>query len=273
MMKQFLLFSVLMLLFGACKEAPIEIPNIVAGKKVVLIEELTGVRCPSCPAGTIELTRLSGLYGKNLVVVANHSAGSFSIPMTNPPNAYDFRGQDLKDMANFIGPSSGYPAASINRLVHGSEPSAYAESTSSWGAYIVSELSKDPNMDLFILSDYDKDTRELKATVRISPTANVTNPLHLTVMITQDSIIDAQTVGPQKVPDYTHRHVLRKLLTKSDGDPINEAFTVGSLIERTYSFTLPNDFESKHCSIVAAVHRTGTPDKAVLQAAEVHIED
>jgi thiol-disulfide isomerase/thioredoxin len=273
MMKQLLLLIIMVLIFGSCIEAPIEIPKIITGKKVVLVEELTGVRCPSCPAATIELTRLSGLYGKNLIVVANHSSGNFSTPMTNPPNAYDFRGQDFKDMAAFIGTSIGYPAASINRLVHGSEPSAFTESTSSWGAYIVSELSKDPYMDLFAISDYNQDSRELKATVRILPTSDVNDPLHLTVMITQDSIIDAQTVGPQKVPDYTHRHVLRKLLTKSDGDPINEAFAVGGLIERTYYFTLPNDFVSKHCSIVAAVHRTGTPDKAVLQAAEVHVED
>lgn len=273
MLKYLSLFSALTLLLLSCKEAPIEIPRITTGRKVVLVEELTGVRCPSCPFGTQELTRLSGVYGKNLIVVANHSAGNFSIPMTNPPNTYDFRSQDFKDMALLIGPSAGYPAASINRIVHGSEPSAYAESTASWGGYIQSELAKDPLMDMIISTEFNPDTRDCQATVRIAPTSDLNENLHLTVMVTQDSILDAQTVGPEKVPDYVHRHVLRKLLTKYDGDALDQNMTAGSLIERTYSFTLPSDFVEKHCSVVAAVHRVGNPDKAVIQAAEAHVVD
>jgi Outer membrane protein Omp28 len=273
MHKYTLLLTTLFAALMGCKEASIEIPTLTSGKKVVLAEELTGVRCPSCPEGTIELARLQGVYGKNLIVVSNHSAGSFSIPHTNPASRFDYRGQDFKDMAAFIGPSGGYPAASINRIVQGTEATAYAESRSAWGGYIASELQKDPGMDLFVINAYNSDTRELKATIRIVPSQEITDLLHLSVMITQDSIKDTQTVGPQKVPDYLHRHILRKLLTKSDGDELDVAFITGQLIERTYTFVLPADFESKHCSVVAAVHRVGSPDKAVLQAGEAHVEE
>jgi hypothetical protein len=265
-------FLALILLQTACKEAPIEIPNTSIGKKVVLVEELTGVRCPSCPEGTVELVRLQGIYGKNLIVVSNHSAGVFSTPMTNPASAFDFRGADFKEMATYIGANGAYPTASINRLVHGSEASAYAESRPAWGGYIASELQKDPGMDLFVITDYQPATRELKAKVRILPTSTHTEQLNLTVVITQDSIVDAQTVGTVKEANYMHRHVLRKLLSKSDGDPIQERFEPGAIIERNYTFTLPNDFVAKHCTVVASVNRTGTPDKAILQAAESHLK-
>jgi Outer membrane protein Omp28 len=274
MMKhQILVGMVSAILFcAACKESPIEIPTLTAGKKTVLVEELTGVRCPSCPEGTVELIRLQGIYGKNLIVVSNHSAGTFSVPMTNPPSAFDFRMTDFKDLATFIGSNSGYPTASINRLVFGTEASAFAESRPSWGGYIASETQKDPGMDLFVLPKYNADTRTLEAKVRILPTKEALERLNLTVMITQDSILDAQTVGPVKEAKYVHRHVLRKLLTKFDGDPINEAFVAGTVIERTFTFVLPTSFDANQCSVVAAVHRTGTPDKAILQAAEAHIE-
>jgi Outer membrane protein Omp28 len=273
-MKNYILgFALAFALFQtACKESPIEIPNVSSGKKTVLVEELTGVRCPSCPEGTVELVRLQGIYGKNMIVVSNHSAGVFSTPMTNPPSAFDFRGPDFKEMATYIGASGAYPIASINRLVHGSEASAYAESRPAWGGYIASELQKDPGMDLFIFNNYDTTTRELRVKVRILPTSTHTEPLHLTAMITQDSIIDAQTVGTFKDSAYVHRHILRKLLSKFDGDPITERFEPGEIIERSYTFTLPATFKAKNCSVVAAVNRTGTPDKAVLQAAEEHVE-
>ncbi len=273
MLKYFSLFCAICLFFFSCKEAPIEIPRTTTGRKVVLVEELTGVRCPNCPAGTQELTRLSGVYGKNLIIVANHSSGIFSIPMTNPPSTFDFRAAEFKDMAAFIGSPDGYPAASINRIVHGSEAGGFAESTASWGGYIQSELAKDPFMDMTISTEYNPDTRECKARVLIAPSTDLKEDLHLTVMVTQDSIIDAQTVGTNKVPDYVHRHVLRKLLTKYDGDALDQALTPGSVIERTYTFSLPADFVEKHCSVVAAVHRVGNPDKAVLQAAEAHVVD
>ena len=128
-------------------------------------------------------------------------------------------------------------------------------------------------MDLFVFNDYNAATRELKAKIRILPSQDIFEDLNLTVMLTQDSIVDAQVVNTDKVPDYIHRHVLRHILTRFDGDPITETMTSGAIIERTLTFTLPADFEAKHCAVIAAVHHNGTPDNAVLQAAEAHIEE
>lgn len=254
-----------------CKEAEIEIPIASVGKRNVLVEELTGVRCPSCPDGTKELVRLDSLYGDNLIIISNHSAGNFSIPLTDPLSAYDFRSQAFKDLKDFIGTSAGYPTASINRILDPVNQSPYRETPSQWGSFIVSELAKDPGMDLFVLNSYDASTRQLTATVRIAPTSTMTNPIHLTVMMTQDSIVDAQIVGTVKKANYVHRYVLRSIFTKFDGDAITESFVPGAIIERTYTFTLPADFVPEHCEVVAAVHHVGTPDKAILQAASAKV--
>jgi hypothetical protein len=256
-----------------CEEKMIMIPNVTVGRKHVLVEELTGVRCPQCPNGTVELTRLDDQFGENLIIVSNHSAGSFSIPMTSPASAFDFRNQDFRDIAALIGTVDGYPAASIDRKVFSAEPSAFAITASAWGSYIAAQSQEDPGMDLFVINSYDESTRELKATVRILPTLNQTDQLHLSVMITQDSIVDAQTVGPEKVPDYVHRHVLRKVLTKPDGELITEPMVEGTSIERVFTFVLPTDFEAKHCAVVAAVHGNGVPNKTVRQAAESHVKN
>ena len=99
----FTLLALVAILMPACKEKMILIPDVTVGKKRVLAEELTGVRCPNCPDGTKELVRLDSAFGENLIVISNHSAGSFSIPLTTPLSAYDFRDQTFKDLAAKIG--------------------------------------------------------------------------------------------------------------------------------------------------------------------------
>jgi hypothetical protein len=96
----------------------------------------------------------------------------------------------------------------------------------------------------------------------------------LSVVITQDSIVDPQLDNGTKIKEYMHRHVLRGVVTSASGDLIDEPLTAGTLLSRKFTFTLPNDtWVAKHCSVVAFVHHGGTPDKEVLQAAEHHVVD
>ena len=261
------------LLITACKEVPIAIPQSNNGNRKVLAEELTGVRCQNCPQGARELESLQQSFGEDkLIIVSVHAAGgTFSVPYTNSPaNMYDFRFAEAKTMAAFIGESDGYPAGAINRQP--ADGSTYTfSSRTAWAGLINEELGQDFGLNLFLENTYNPASRQLDISLRIAPDQTLAGENRLTVLITQDSIVDVQQDGAERNASYIHRHVLRHIISAPTGDVISEPLTANALVKKTYSFVLPDDFEAKHCSVVAFVHHGGNPDKEVLQVAESHV--
>ncbi len=265
-----LLLSVLAL--AACKEKPIAIPEPVAPKRRVLVEELTGVRCTNCPDGARTLLSLQSTFGKeNLILVSNHSAGTFSFPY--PDSKFKFNFPEGQAMADYIGQPIGFPTAAIGRFHLNGEKSPFA-SASLWAGLLNSEFAKDYGLGLFIKTTYNPTARQVGIEVLMDPTQTLEGENRLSVVITQDSIVDPQLDSGTKIKEYVHRHVLRGVVTSATGDLIDEPLMAGTLLSRKYTFTLPDDtWVAKHCSVVAFVHHSGTPDKEVLQAAEHHVVD
>lgn len=273
----FLAFAGLSAAFS-CKEKPILIPDLSDGggggggadvPRRALVEELTGVRCPNCPDGTAALVGLGATLGDELIVVSIHAAPGYDKPYTGE-SKYDFRTADGTAMANYLGNASFFPTATVNRRLLPNGTSLYLP-RASWASAISSDLDKDATVDLRINPVFNAANRSLSITVDVKPLENLSGDHLLTVLITQDSIVDYQKVDLDKIPDYTHRHVLRDVVSSPTGDVIAEPMTAGSTITKTFNLTLPADWDEKHCSIVAFVHRGGDPDKEVIQAAEAHV--
>lgn len=234
----------------------------------VLVEELTGVKCPNCPEGTATLVGLGQIHGKKLIVVSIHAAISYDSPY--PESKYDFRTPDGTEMANFIGSPIGFPSAAVNRRIIPPDNEAYIPRTK-WAGIIEEELAEAPLIDLRLNTTFNAATRQLTVTTDLIPVADLDGEHRLTVLITQDSIVDYQKVDLIKVSDYVHRHVFRDALTQATGDVIAEPLVADGKITKTFNYTLPADWNEKHCSVVAFVHHGTTPDKEVLQAAEEHV--
>lgn len=259
---------------------PSEVPVIVVGGqdttgnpsdslvRRVVVEELTGVRCPNCPEGTATLVGLGDLYHEQLIVVSIHAAVGYDQPYAE--SKYDFRTADGTAMANFIGAAQGFPSAAVNRRIVPPETEAYLPRTA-WAGIISEELTEVPQVDLKVHNTYTESTRKLDIDVDLNPTTDLSGEHRLTILITQDSIVDYQKVNLAKVPNYVHRHVLRDILTQPTGDIITETLVKGVAIRKTYSVNLPANWDEKHCSVVAYVHHGTAPDKEVLQAAEAHV--
>lgn len=263
-------------LVTGCKEIPIVIPNTSTSSRKVLVEEVTGVRCQNCPDGTRELVALQNNLGAdNLVVVSIHQAGgTYSLPFTMEPptNLYDFRFPDAKTLANFLGAPDGYPAATINRHLTEGNTSLFS-SRSAWSSLITDEFAKDYGLSMFLNNKYDPATRQLIISLNLAPEQTLAGENRLTILITQDSIVDVQQDGGSRNPNYIHRHVLRQVVSAPTGDVINEPLTGNALVKKTYTVTLPDNFKAGHCSVVAFVHHGGNPDKEVLQVMEAHVTE
>jgi len=268
-----LLFAVLL---SGCEEKWVVItPSSNSGgnnpgeqKRVVLAEELTGVRCPNCPEGTAALVDLDNQYGEQLVVVSIHAALGYDLPYNN--SLYDFRTGKGTELANYIGSAIFFPTAAINRRIVSPETEPYLP-RQQWAGIIDEELNKPLTVGIDLTSTYNAGSRKLDINADITPVEDLSGEYRLTVLITQDSIVDVQKVELVTVPNYVHRHILRSIVTQATGDVISEPLLTDETVKKTFSITLPADWEAKHCSIVAFVHRGGNPNKEVLQAAEKHV--
>lgn len=266
-MRPLLSLFALALTVAGCTEKMITIPEFSAGNRRVLVEELTGVACTNCPDGARYLAQLQDAYGKeNLIVVSIH-AGSFSTPLG--VSQYDFRLQEANDLAAYIGSTIGYPTAAIDRQAFPNYNTPFVP-RSLWPGGITEHLAETIGLAVLPVLDYDPATRQLGIRVTVVSEEAFTDDLRLTVVITQDSIVDAQIDNGALIQDYVHRHVLRDVVSKTDGDAL-AAFSPGGSQQKDYTVTLPANWVDAHLSVVAYVHHTGTPDRNVLQVAEKHV--
>lgn len=269
MMKNILFsFAAFSLLFiAACKEEPIIIPDLNSGNHRVLVEELTGVQCAQCPDGAIELQSLAETYGKeNVIIVSIHAAQQFSVPFST--SQVDFRTDDGTALANYIGAPLAFPTAAFNRWE--TNGSAFLL-PSLWASTVASQFQDDYKLGLYLTTAYDSTTRNLNMKINAAPENTLSGDIRLSIFITEDSIVDVQQVNLVKVNNYVHRHVLRDVVTKVDGDAIG-TLNGGQAYTYEYNLALDPKWVAKHCSVVAFIHRGGTPDKIVLQAVETHLK-
>lgn len=271
----FIFFAVLM--FG-CEEIvpPIDTEIRPTGRRV-LIEEFTGVQCVNCPIGSKKIEELlaNNSYGDFIIPISIHS-GSFSEPY--PQSLYDFRTTEGTNLeSNLLGPVQGFPAATVNRRFFDNE-TELPVTLNKWTGYIVQELLEEPKLEITINNTYDTASRNLAIEVELDFIETVTEPLGVSIMILEDDIVDYQLTPDTDVysdgknPYYKHKHVLRTMLTDYTGDAISIAKTKeGSSSTFNYSFTLPAEWQSEKCEVVAFVSQKGqTLD--VLQANIEHVE-
>lgn len=277
---KYLLFFVLTYCLIACSENKPIIPCLscegtttpISPDKVikkVLMEEFTGVRCVNCPQAKLEIDNLQSeaLFGDKFIAVAYH-AGFFSRPYNDSKN--DYRTDEGDAILNFLDQPIGFPSGVVNRKQFSGEDDLQIEAFATWGGFVGQELEAAAIVALDLETTYNAANRILNVSVGITPTQSISDALNLSILITEDDIVDVQLTPDGKVADYAQTHVFRTMLTNTFGNPINEALIANQSISSIFSFTLPNEWVAENCKVVAFVHYT-EQSKEVLQAAEVSI--
>lgn len=276
-MKKLVFFALVAFLFVACEEQLVMVPEFEAppSDRVVLIEELTGVSCPNCPVGTAAIEQIKANYGKSVVAVGIH--GEF-LSWPTGENKYDFRNPEAEELENYLRPWQGKPAASINRIKH-TDDELSISTPAVWSNYIDIELEKEHVMNLIMETEYDEVTRELDITVTMFPLKDFSSSdnVHLSVMILESEIVDAQEDNSTIIKDFVHNHVLRTMLTSAKGNLIQQELKQNLPVVENFSFTIPLADEGdllwipEHMEVVAFAHKVDGDTKDVLQAVEKKI--
>jgi hypothetical protein len=281
-MKNIIYLVVFTFILISCEEKMVVIPQIeiIETGKVVYVEDLTGVKCPNCPAASERLKSIHANYPNNMVVVGIHGINNAS-PL--PESKYDFRVQDAVDLEIFLRDFLGKPSAYFNRV-------KFEELTAeniwgnpfigTWEGYVEGELSKPQVMNVTITKTFDEETRELDIVVGVLPFEDMTGEFKLTVLLTESDIEDAQEDQITIIEDYIHDHVLMDVITKYDGDAFGSSFEKNVVQTRNYKYTIPTELEGlegllrpEHLEVIAFIANTDGESEEVLQAASVHLLD
>lgn len=213
-----------------------------AQNKNVVLEEFTGIHCQYCPDGHRIAQGISDANPGRVVLINIHQ-GVYANPSAGEP---DFRtpfGDAIAGQANI----SGYPAGTVNRHLFPGN-SGTSMSRGSWSAAADQIMAMPSPVNVGIETTYETSTRLLTVTVELyyTGTSAVTSNF-INVALLQNNVIGPQTGGGAG-NNYVHKHMLRHLLTGQWGDEVTTT-SQGSLVTRTYTYTVPAAYNSVPCVI------------------------
>ena len=261
----------------SCDEVPVVIPSGPSGPtepvggdttlRVVLLQELTGVKCPNCPTGAAEAKRLLEVYDEQLAVIGVH--GDFlTTPL--PESQYDFRNEFSRTIESST-PFIGKPAGAVNRRqVEGSPFLAY--DVDDWEPLIQQELEVPAEIKIEV--DATESGGVISVDVELTPLIDLEGGYNIAVALTQGAIEDVQEENGSIIEDYEHEHVLRHMFTAALGDILGSDLAVDETITKSFTYTIPTDaspaYDLDHIEIVAYVTRDGASESPVIQVAKAH---
>jgi len=209
--------------------------------KNIVLEEYTGIHCQYCPEGHVISASILANHPGRAVVVAIHQ-GSFASPGAGEP---DYRTPFGDALANQTG-LTGYPSGTVNRHIFTGTTTALGRGD--WTANSEVILQQSSPVNVGVETSYNATSRELTVHVELYYTANSATPSNfINIALIQNHIFGPQTGGGAG-NNYEHMEMLRYFLTGQWGDEVTTT-TQGSLVERTYVYTIPAGYNNVPCVV------------------------
>ncbi len=240
----------------------------------VLAEEATGVQCPNCPDGAMRLKEIEDKYPGRLIAIGLH-AGKLTDPLEE--SKYNFQTNFAANLfSSYFGEPEAKPAACFDRT---KQDNVYLSIFRlKWSVFADERMSKPASLNLTITSTYDAESNDYIITVKGAYTVPTNKTQNLSIMITEDNIIDAQEDQKGNImTDYVHMHVLRDMVTATTGDQILKDISeikAGRVFIKSFRYKVPEgkDWNVDNLNIVAFVHNNESGDREVQQAEEIKLK-
>jgi hypothetical protein len=224
-------------------------------EKHVLLEEYTHVTCGPCYNGDLDLELLL-FSNQNLSAVSIHN--SFDDPMSFP---------DGTSLDTYF--SIGHPNFVFDRF----QFAPYTEYGSMiWSGGTSPDLSKRFNMKEGLqvtISEqtYNPVNRLLSVTLKADFYANYEDSLAWNLWVVEDSIFGYQASAPDP-NNYYHNHVARAILGGLWGMNMTDPTTDGSTTYKTFTYTLPQNFDENQIRVIGFIQRNNGLNKEVVNSTD-----
>lgn len=275
MAKYSFLLLLAVMLSGGCKDEVaynLEKPKI--GDRKMLVLDMTGVRCVNCPKAADEIENLKAIYGDDNIVAVGVHGDDFFGPKYKE-SKYDFRTDQARVFYHSLGTALGLPTGTVNYRYNSPEKNFFYDFPQ-WASLLAQDVTTPAQVKIDVENHFDNVSRKLTSKVTVTATTDIVRPLRITVMLTEDHIMDLQlTPGLHDPIMYDHKHVLREILTSETGDALTGSMKQGEAVVRTYDFTLPAEdgwWNADNCHIVAFVNWGTNDTQETLQAQEKSIK-
>jgi hypothetical protein len=252
-----------------------------ATMRVAVLEDFTGVRCGYCPDGHVRAAAAQQELGADKFIIMAVHAGIYANPATGWANFTTPFGAAIDGQAGV----SGYPAGTINRMkaadlgVTPMKTGGMAMSRGAWKTAAQAVIAMPSPVNLGAKAEFNSSTRELTVKVDAYYTAEESVQNNINVALLQSKLMSRQSGDPTSGDPYEQNHVLRHLITGQWGEAITEAKTVGAKVRKTYTYTVPEDYNGtttegggavliENCKVVVFVSRDKTD---ILTAVEIPI--
>lgn len=209
--------------------------------KNVVLEDYTGIHCQYCPDGDVISQSILDNNPGRTAVISIHQ-GPYATPNAGEPDYRTPFGDPLEAQTGL----TGYPMGTVNRHVFIGGITAL--NRGDWTNTSNTVLAEVSPVNVGVTSDFDTVSRLLTVHVELYYTGNsATSTNYINVALIQDHVFGPQTGGGAG-NNYEHMHMLRYLVTGQWGDAVTTT-TTGSLVERTYTYTIPAAYNSVPCVV------------------------
>ena len=200
-------------------------------KRQVCVMEFTGVWCAQCPGGAQILNFLVGdMYKGKINALAFHNNDEFALLVE----------QQLATKFNV----TTYPSY-VTDMRDSGELNGNGCSDSVYKSLYETETFCGPSVTCV----YNETSGNVTVKARIA--SEKTMEYRLAAYVVEDKVTGNQTLGTGSVQkDFTHRHMVRKMLSADySGDRLGQ-ITAGSEFEKEYTFTMETSWNPENVSVV-----------------------
>ena len=235
-----------------------------AQSKQILLIDVTGVRCNNCPRAAVKAIELEAANPDKIQIMAIYPTYK---PLSNPWDGQDtLVTKDADDLVGTLGSVTNLPSGIIDNVSYNGK---YFIDENSWSIVVDQQKVKTTPMNIVLKSTWMPD--EKKSRIEIKAIANTeipsTTKLSWVIAIIEDDMVGWQSTPTGVDEAYNFKHVLRKLVTSSYGDPLTQGMPAGFTTEKHYYMPVAPKWNPAKLSCLVWVLNSDT--KEVLQVNKV----
>jgi hypothetical protein len=285
MKKIVFLSAIVALLLSGCEETPPQIdfsipiiplkdstyidPVPSPQHKMVMIEDITGVRCINCPDAALKAKDILAQKSSDSVVVMAIYPTEIMDNFTRPYDGVPQLSNPIaKQIVEALGTPQGLPNGYVDRAKY-SGKSDLVVNYSEWINYVNQRLRVKTPVNIDIKKEISN--RNLKVEIKLQYNTNAVSGANhkYAIYIIEDGIVSTQYTQSGNNPNYVHNHALRYAFGLTMGNPLTQTTVPGRTYVKQFEYEMPADYVINNCHVVCVVLDA---DQSVVNVREIDLK-